>query len=100
MSKCDTLHQAGYLDKSTVYLLPQVLYSYAVCLGYKIPRHGKLEDILDFIEHLPPVDSPEALGLHPNADITYQSNMAKDILDTIMNIQPKDSSGLSSIYIT
>ena len=23
----------------------------------------------------------------------YQSNMAKEVLDTIMNIQPKDSSG-------
>lgn len=50
--------------------------------------------MLDFVEHLPLVDSPEAFGLHPNADITYQSNMAKDVFDTIMNIQPKDSSGI------
>ena len=68
-----------------------LLFLVLIITGYRIPRVGKLEDVLDFVEHLPLIDSPEAFGLHPNADITYQSNMAKDVLDTIMNIQPKDS---------
>ncbi|XP_056012226.1 dynein axonemal heavy chain 8-like [Ostrea edulis] len=62
-------------------------------VGYKIPNMKPLNDVMNFIENLPLVDSPEAFGLHPNADITYQTNLSKEILDTIMSIQPKDSGG-------
>ncbi|XP_068593236.1 dynein axonemal heavy chain 5 [Cebidichthys violaceus] len=62
--------------------------------GYSVPGRAKtIQDILQHIEALPMVDSPEVFGLHPNADITYQTNLANETLSTIVNIQPKDSGG-------
>ena len=44
--------------------------SFEFYVGYKIPKCKRIEDYLAFIDELPLVDSPEAFGLHPNADIT------------------------------
>ncbi|RXM98848.1 Dynein heavy chain 8, axonemal [Acipenser ruthenus] len=59
--------------------------------GYVIPKGKTVQDYMEHIELLPLVDSPEVFGLHPNADITYQTNMANETLSTVVNIQPKDS---------
>jgi len=61
--------------------------------GYPIAKYKNVEDIMGQIEEMSLVDSPEVYGLHPNADITYQTNTAKQILDMIVNIQPKDGGG-------
>uniref|UniRef100_A0A8C3R483 Dynein heavy chain 8, axonemal n=1 Tax=Cyanoderma ruficeps TaxID=181631 RepID=A0A8C3R483_9PASS len=60
--------------------------------GYVIPKGNTVEDYLQYIEQLPVVDTPEVFGLHPNADITYQINLANETFSTIVSIQPKDSS--------
>jgi len=60
--------------------------------GYCIPQCKTLQQYSDYIQTLSINDTPEVFGLHPNADITYQTNNAKTILDTILSVQPKDSS--------
>ncbi|NWU79189.1 DYH5 protein, partial [Onychorhynchus coronatus] len=59
---------------------------------YVIPKGKTVEDYLQYIDQLPVIDTPEVFGLHPNADITYQTNLANETLSTIVSIQPKDSS--------
>uniref|UniRef100_H0ZBP1 Dynein axonemal heavy chain 8 n=1 Tax=Taeniopygia guttata TaxID=59729 RepID=H0ZBP1_TAEGU len=71
------------------------MFDSAFCFytGYKIPVCKTLEQYFEYIQLLPAMDSPEVFGLHPNADITYQKNTSADVLDTITNIQPKESGG-------
>ncbi|KAG2382014.1 hypothetical protein C9374_005806 [Naegleria lovaniensis] len=68
--------------------------------GYTIPFVGdKVQEIdkeqfVDFIEkQIPAIDNPEVFGLHPNADITYRTEESKSVLSTILDVQPKESSG-------
>jgi len=45
--------------------------SFQFYVGYQIPgKLKKIEEVRNFINAIPNIDSPEAFGLHPNADIT------------------------------
>lgn len=39
--------------------------------NYKVPMTKNLQDYIDYINGLPPTDTPEVFGLHANADITW-----------------------------
>jgi dynein heavy chain, axonemal len=59
--------------------------------NYKIPASTELHDFSGFIEKFPDVDSPEVLGLHPNADLTFRFQEVTQLLDTIIETQPKQT---------
>eukprot|EP00117_Sycon_ciliatum_P048716 scpid847/ scgid34643/ Dynein heavy chain 5, axonemal; Axonemal beta dynein heavy chain 5; Ciliary dynein heavy chain 5 len=64
--------------------------------GYTIPTAATCKTVANVMEHveeLPLLDTPEAFGLHPNANITYQTNVATNCMGTMVSIQPKDSGG-------
>lgn len=60
---------------------------------YKIYGFKLQEEYLNAFAEMDTVDNPQVYGLHPNGDIAYQTNMTKSILDTILSIEPKESSG-------
>ncbi|RVE46462.1 hypothetical protein evm_008872 [Chilo suppressalis] len=60
--------------------------------GYGIMKFKNIAEYIEEIEKMKTVDPPQAYGLHTNADITYQRNVTQDLLDTILSIQPKESS--------
>jgi dynein heavy chain, axonemal len=59
--------------------------------SYVIPNYKKRDDVKSFILDLPNVDSPEVFGLNVNADITYQTNTVQTVIETILDVQPKES---------
>jgi len=60
---------------------------------YKVPTYLETEEYLGFISKMPEVDSPEVLGLHPNADLTFRFKEVTQLLNTILETQPKQSGG-------
>jgi dynein heavy chain len=62
---------------------------------YFIPNFLELEDFMTYIQKFPEIDSPEILGLHPNADLTFRFKEVTQLLDTIVETQPKQSGNVS-----
>lgn len=61
--------------------------------GYKIVVEKSPEDYIEYFDKMDETDSPNVYGLHTNADITFQTNKMKEILDIIVSVQPKESTG-------
>ena len=60
---------------------------------YLIPGFSETGDYVKYVNKFPDVDSPEVLGMHPNADLTFRFKEANLLMDTIIETQPKQTSG-------
>ena len=58
---------------------------------YSIPQSDSIDGYRTYISSFPSHDSPEIFGLHVNADLTFGTNEALYILNTISETQPKES---------
>uniref|UniRef100_A0A1I8GN74 Dynein heavy chain 10, axonemal n=1 Tax=Macrostomum lignano TaxID=282301 RepID=A0A1I8GN74_9PLAT len=58
-------------------------------VDYHIPEDGPKDSYTDYIETLPLTNTPEVFGLHPNAEIGYYTNAAKDMWAKLIELQPQ-----------
>eukprot|EP00825_Cyclidium_porcatum_P016785 TRINITY_DN196_c0_g3_i3.p1 TRINITY_DN196_c0_g3~~TRINITY_DN196_c0_g3_i3.p1 ORF type:complete len:1060 (-),score=193.84 TRINITY_DN196_c0_g3_i3:398-3577(-) len=54
---------------------------------------GSVEEYIEYIQSLPLNPAPEAFGLHDNAEITNAQNETRQVLETILSVQPRTSAG-------
>jgi dynein heavy chain len=62
---------------------------------YIVPNLLETDEYLSFIQKLPEVDTPEVLGLHSNADLSFRFKEVNQLLDTIVETQPKQTGSVS-----
>jgi len=60
---------------------------------YGIPACSEDTEYQNAIRNFPSNDSPEIFGLHPNADLTFRNKEVAQLLNTILETQPKTGGG-------
>ena len=81
------------------YFCPEVMhdsYKFSDSGLYFAPPEGTLEAVRSYIDTLPLDDAPETFGLNDNADITLQQKETRDLMTTIVNVQPRSGGGSGS----
>nr|KAG5704650.1 hypothetical protein BaRGS_025292 [Batillaria attramentaria] len=58
-------------------------------VDYYIPPEGARDVYVDYIETLPLANTPEVFGLHPNAEIGYYTQAARDMWTHLVELQPQ-----------
>merc|ERR1711865_528925 len=59
--------------------------------GYKVLKFGEITKYRQAIEDLKDDDHPSVFGMHANADLVFRSKQAKEVINVMMDIQPKDA---------
>ncbi|XP_067209496.1 dynein axonemal heavy chain 8 [Linepithema humile] len=69
---------------------------FAFYKGYSMLIFKQISEYLKAIDAMSTIDPPQVYGLHPNADITYQSNTTQTVLDIIVSVQPKEAGAVGA----
>ncbi|XP_039708452.1 dynein axonemal heavy chain 6 [Pteropus medius] len=68
-------------------------YKYSESGIYFAPLADSLQEFKDYIENLPLIDDPEIFGMHENANLVFQYKETNTLINIILEIQPRSSSG-------
>ncbi|KAM7079135.1 dynein axonemal heavy chain 6 [Molossus nigricans] len=68
-------------------------YKYSESGIYFAPLADSLQEFKDYIEKLPLIDDPEIFGMHENANLVFQYKETNSLINTILEVQPRSSSG-------
>ncbi|XP_029794387.1 dynein heavy chain 6, axonemal [Suricata suricatta] len=68
-------------------------YKYSESGIYFAPLADTLQEFKDYIENLPLMDDPEIFGMHENANLVFQYKETNTLINTILEVQPRSSSG-------
>ncbi len=71
-------------------------YKFSESDAYKSPEELDLESVKEFINKLPLKDQPEIFGLHQNANIVFQQNVANNFMDTLLQVFQSGGGGAGS----
>lgn len=74
-------------------LLNYDAYKFSESGTYFCPQPGAKSDYVSYIKSLPMNTAPEIFGLHDNAEIVTAQNEAFSLLETVLGMQPRTSSG-------
>ncbi|KNC98870.1 uncharacterized protein SPPG_09316 [Spizellomyces punctatus DAOM BR117] len=85
---------SAYLD---VYIQPDMFEgSFELAPGFLMPPTSDHKDYHRYIDENLPSESPYLYGLHPNAEIGVLTKSADTLFRTILEMQPRDTSGGSA----
>ncbi len=79
------------------YITPQIIddnYAFSVSGLYKAPPFCDKEALLKFTSELPQNPNPEVFGMHENAELLTAQATTRELLESILNIQPRDVAGI------
>jgi len=77
------------------YFTPEIMsdnYKLSKLDVYYAPTEGNFAGTKEYISGLPLEEDPEVFGLHPNANMIYETGTVMKFLDAVLSIQPRIAS--------